>query len=143
MHLTPSAPQSPADLQRRAQQTFEGFTTSLNGGLADTSMFASELRLGRRGLLSLVDATAELRKLQTTYQRVSCRADPGSITVKKAERAPDGYRAIAVTTCDFTDRAGQKTTERFPLEVEGMRSGGRDVITGLWLPEKMVLWQPR
>lgn len=141
--LTPSAAQSPADLQRRAQRTFEGFTASLNGGLADTSMFASEVRLGRRGLLSLVDATAELRKLEGTYSRVACRSDPGSITVKKAERTPDGYRAIAVTTCDFTDKAGQKTTERFPLEVEGVRSGGRDVITGLWLPEKMVLWQPR
>jgi len=130
-------------LKSRATSAAEAFHASLNSGLKDTSFFASEVRLGRRGLMSKVDAIGELRKLEGKYSRISCKPESGSLTVKKAEQAPDGFRAIMTSYCDLTDKGGQNSTEKFALEIEAARSGGKDLISGLWQPEKMVLWQPR
>jgi hypothetical protein len=134
---------SGGELVQRAAVISESFYKAVNAGMLDTGQFAPEVRLGRRGLLTKVEVGGELRKLQTSYARVSCRPDIRTLTVKKAESSPDGFRAIVTSYCDLTDNVGNTTTERFALEIEATRSGSADVIAGLWQPEKMVLWQPR
>ena len=99
-------------LRGRAAATADRFMATLNGGLKDTSILGPEVRLGRRGLMSKTDAIAELHKLDASYDRVSCKADTGSLTVKKAEQAPDGYRAIVATFCDFTDKSRSSSTSQ-------------------------------
>lgn len=131
------------DLKKRGAIAVEAFYKSLAGGLKDTEIFASEMRLGRRGLMSKVEAVAELRKIDGRFGRVACKPDMPTLTVKKPDQAPDGFRAIVTSFCDLTDKAGQTVTERFPLEIEVARNAGQDRITGLWQPEKMVLWQAR
>lgn len=131
------------DLRKRGAIAVETFYRSLSGGLNDTEVFASEMRLGRRGLMGKVEAVAELRKLDGKYGRVACKPDMSTLSVKKPDQAPDGFRAIITSFCDLTDKSGQTVTERFPLEIEVARNAGKDRITGLWQPEKMVLWQAR
>lgn len=129
-------------LRQRAVATTEALMASLNSGLQDTGLLAPELRLSRRGLMNKADAAAELRKTLAAHSAVACKAETASLTLKKAEQAPNGYRAIVPAFCDLTGPAGT-TTEAFRLELEATDAGGRDQITGLWQPDKMVLWQPK
>jgi hypothetical protein len=49
------------------------FLDELNSGLRDASLFGADVRLGRRGLMSRVEAVTELRKLQAKYAEIHCR----------------------------------------------------------------------
>lgn len=135
---------APADDAGRAAAAFGWFTGALNDGLKDTSRFAGELRLGRRGLMTDREAANLLREFIGGLKTSTCRIDQKSLTAKPDGRRPEALKALATMTCDLTDRAGQARTERFPLEIEVTRqTGGGDRITGLWQPDTMILWQPR
>lgn len=120
------------------------FFDELNTGLHDSSIFDANIRLGRRGLMSKVDALNELRKLQFKYTRINCRMESDKPTLKHAESARNGFRATVQTECDFTDLTGVSTTERFPFEIEATPGPrGALLISGLWHSETMWFWQAR
>jgi TIR domain len=120
------------------------FFEDINAGLSDSSLFDEDVRLGRRGLMSKVDAVSELRKIWSTYSKINCRIEGTTPTLKPSQFAQNGFRVKVDSECDFTDQSGAPKTERFPLEIEATRdSGGRLLISGLWQPETMWFWQPR
>ena len=120
------------------------FFDELNTGLHDSSIFDANVRLGRRGLMSKVDALNELRKVQFKYTKINCRMESDKPTLKHAEFARNGFRAMVQTECDFTDLTGVSTTERFPFEIEATPGPrGNLLISGLWHSETMWFWQPR
>ena len=134
---------SEAEMKTRGQAVAQAFLKQLNAGLPDSSLLAQELRLGRRGLMSNVEAASELRKLGAKYSAVDCKVDGGNVSVKPAQHVKNGLRVNFSSICDFTGASGARTTERFPLEIEAAKENGADRITGMWAPEKMVLWQAR
>ena len=134
---------SEAEMKVRGQAVSQAFLKQLNAGLPDSSVLAQELRLGRRGLMSNVEAAAELRKVSAKYSAVDCKIDGGNVTVKPAQHVKNSLRVNFNSICDFTGASGAHTTERFPLEIEAGKENGADRITGMWAPDKMVLWQAR
>jgi hypothetical protein len=120
------------------------FLDELNAGLRDASLFGADVRLGRLGLMSRVEAVTELRKLQAKYAEIHCRVGRNGVLPREPQHEKNGLRGQIDTECDFTDRAGVTTTQRFPLEIEAARdAGGKFLISGLWQPEEMWLWQAR
>lgn len=116
----------------------------LSAGVPDSALFASEVRLGRRGLMSRAEAVAELRKSYLGYLKVACRSEGAPAIVGPGEKAEKGFRAKVAVVCDLTDKAGQTTTKRVPLEIETTPDAqGALVVSGLWQPEANVFWQPR
>lgn len=121
---------------------------SLDEKLETSSVFASNLRLGRLGAMSSSEAVAELRKLFESYERVTCRRE-GPVTnaggsVGGGGARPDaGDRVTLNVVCDLTDQQRKTTTRAFPLEIEVVRGTSGPVIAGLWQPQEQVLWQPR
>lgn len=134
---------SEAELIGRGSTVAAQFLKQVNAGIPDSSLFAKELRLGRRGLMTSVEAVAELRKFNAKYQSVVCQVDPSSVKLKPAQHPASVWRVNFVTQCDVAAGSGPRTTERFPLEIEATRSGGADRIAGIWAPERMVLWEAR
>lgn len=118
------------------------FLERLADWFPDETLFADDVRLGRRGVMGRTEAVAELKKLKSDYRKVACRADGDKVTAKPGARA-DAFKVSFTAACDFIADGGKTTSERFPLEIEVASSGGRDRIAGLWSPERMVLWQPR
>jgi TIR domain len=120
------------------------FLDELNTGLRDASLFGADVRLGRLGLMSRVEAVTELRKLQAKYAEIHCRVGRNGVLPREPQHEKNGLRGQIDTECDFTDRAGVTTTQRFPLEIEAApAAGGKFLISGLWQPEEMWLWQAR
>jgi TIR domain len=139
-----AGPTPPFDLTQHAQQLTDRFLGQMNSGLTDSSLFAADVRLGRRGVMSQSDAAAELRKLKDTVSAVRCRSDGGPPVLVPPNTSTNGFRAKVTCVCDVTDKAGTTTTKRFPLELEGVPgNGGKYLISGLWQPELMLFWQPR
>jgi hypothetical protein len=133
-----------ADQGSNAVTIANRFFDDVNGGFHDSSLFDEDVRLGRRGLMSKVDAITELRKIWSTYSKINCRMEGNTPTLKPSQFAQDGFRVKVDSECDFTDQGGTPKTEHFPLEIEATRdSGGRLLISGLWQPETMWFWQPR
>ena len=130
--------------ESRVTTVAKHFLDELNAGLRDSSLFDAEVRLGRLGQLSRVEAVTELRKLWASYAGIHCGIGRNGVTPKDPQYARNGIRAQVDTECDFTDRAGVATTRRFPLEIEaGPDVAGNFLISGLWQPEEAWLWQPR
>lgn len=141
---TPRSPPPPLDLTQEARRVADKFLAGMGTGLGDSSLFAADVRLGRRGLMSQADATAELRKLKDKVAAIKCRTDGASPVLIPPQTAPNGFRAKLTCVCDVTDKAGATVTQKFPLELEAVpASSGGYVISGLWQPEQMVFWQPR
>lgn len=112
-------------------------------GFESTALLDSDVRLGQRGLMSRVDAAAELRKLGQRSGRISCRLDSDYVELRSPEQASSGFRAKLTVICDLAGRGGKTETKRFPLEIEVVRKGDTLQISGMWQPEEMVLWQRR
>jgi hypothetical protein len=141
---TTPAPPKPVDLTSEASLVAQSFLMQISAGLGDSSLFAPDVRLGRRGLMSQADATTELRKLRDKVSAIKCRADGTAPVLVPPNNAPNGFRAKIVCVCDITEKSGTTTTQKFPLELEAVpSSGGKYLISGLWQPEQMVFWQPR
>ena len=117
------------------------FVDALNTGFANSSLFDAEVRLGRRGNMTRVEAVTDLRRSLSRYSKINCRTDGGSPTSKSPELGRSGLRIKVYLVCDFVNEAGSVTTEHFPIEIE--TAADTLLITGLWHSEKMVLWQPR
>ena len=117
------------------------FFDALNSGLNDSSLFDSDVRLGKRGLMSRADAANEFRKLFLKYSKINCRPDDASAALKTPQFPESGFRAKMYVECDFTDKSSKVATQRFPIEFEV--AANTNLITGLWQSEEMVLWQPR
>jgi len=130
--------------ESRAVLIANRFFENVNAGLLDSSLFDEDVRLGRRGLMSKVEAVGELRKLWSKYSKIDCRMDRNSLTLKQPEFAQNGFRVRIETECDFTDQSGAARTERFPLEIEAAPDpSGKLLISGLWQSETLWFWQPR
>ena len=128
----------------RATKVITQFFEELNAGLGDSSPFAADVRLGGRGLMSKIEVVTELRNLPSVHRKIYCRMSDGSLTLKTPEFAQNGFRAKIYCECDLRDNSGTVTTRRFPLEIEaGPNPHDKLLITGLWHPEEMVLWQRR
>jgi hypothetical protein len=122
------------------------FVDALNARFEDSSLFNSEVRLGRRGNMTRVEAVTDLRQSLSKYSKINCRTDGGSPTPKSPELGRSGIRLKVYLVCDFVDETGSITTEHFPIEIEAAPDASNKnalLITGLWHSEKMVLWQPR
>lgn len=121
----------------------DSFFAALGGGLHNSSSLAPNVRLGRLGTMSRDAAIAELRKLNETYTKISCRREGSTVTpADKAAKTPQAVRATITASCDFTDKSGRTTTKSFPLEVEVASDNGKALISGLWEPQAEVLWVP-
>src|SRR5262249_37798051 len=77
---------------RTASQHAEGatkvvsqFFDALNSGFADSSVFDSELRLGRRGNMTRVEAVTTLRQFRSKYNKVKCRPEANAPVLKTPE----------------------------------------------------------
>jgi hypothetical protein len=141
---TSSGPQKPKDLTKEATRVADKFFAGVSSGLGDSSLFAADVRLGRRGLMSQAEATTELRKLKDKYASLKCRSDGTSPVLVPPQNTPNGFRAKLTCVCDVTDKAGTTVTQKFPLELEAVPApSGAYLISGLWQPEQMVFWQPR
>jgi hypothetical protein len=133
-----SATESP--VKTSAQRFFD----ELSKGLRDSSLFHVEVRLGRLGLMSRVEAVTELRKLWDKYAEIHCQIGRNGVTPGDPQHARTGIRGQIDTECDFTDLEGVAVTRRFPLEIEATPGErGTFLISGLWHAEEMWLWQPR
>jgi hypothetical protein len=141
---TTPVPPKPVDLTGEATRLSQSFLTQISAGLSDSSLFASDVRLQRRGLLSQADAMAELRKFKDKAASIKCRSDGTAPVLVPPQNTPNGFRAKLVCVCDITDKAGATVTQKFPLELEAVPStSGKYLISGLWQPEQSVFWQPR
>ena len=130
----------------RASNLAKQFVDALNARFEDSALFDAEVRLGRRGNMTRVEAITDLRRSLSKYSKINCRTDGSSPTQKSPELGRSGLRLKVSLVCDFADEAGNTTTEQFPIEIEtapALSSANALVITGLWHSEKMVLWQPR
>ncbi len=137
-------PPKPVDLTGEAKRVSDQFLAQISAGLGDSSLFASDVRLGRRGLMSQAEATSELRKLKDKVAAIKCRSDGTAPVLVPPNNAPNGFRAKVSCICDVTDKTGGTITQKFPLEIEAVpAAGGKYLISGLWQPEVMVFWQPR
>ena len=134
----------PIDLTAQAKQVSDKFLAQMNAGVGDSSIFAPDLRLGRRGLMSQSEAMTELRKIKDKYSTVNCRSDGTNPVLVPPQNTPNGFRAKFSAVCDLTDKAGATITQRFPMELEAVpHASGKFLISGLWQPDQMVFWQPR
>ena len=115
----------------------------MNSGTLDANLFASEVRLGRRGAMSKTEAVAEFGKLKSKFVRINCILDNCGSTPKPAETASSVSRVNLPCVCRFTKSSGAQVVERFTLEMEIIKSSNSDQFSGLWTPEKMVQWQSR
>src|SRR5262245_42663029 len=125
----------------RISKVVNQFVDALNAGFADSSLFDAEVRLGRRGNMTRVEAVTDLRRFLSRYSKLNCRTDGSSPTSKSPELGRSGLRVKIYLVCDFVNENGGVTTEHFPIEIE--TTPDTLLITGLWHSEKMVLWQPR
>jgi TIR domain len=133
-------------IDSRASKLVKQFVDALNARLADSSLFDAEVRLGRRGNMTRVEAVTDLRRSLSKYSKVNCRTDGSSPTSKSPELGRSGLRIKVYLVCDFADESGNSTTEHFPIEIEATSDASNTntlLITGLWHSERMVLWQPR
>jgi TIR domain-containing protein len=129
-----------------ASKVVTQFFDALNSGFADSSVFDSELRLGRRGNMTRVEAVTTLREFRSQHNKVNCRPDGTSPVLKSPELARSDLRVKIDVDCDFTDKEGNTTSVNFPLEIEAgpnPQNAKTFLITGVWHSDKMVLWQPR
>jgi|KBSMisStandDraft_5_1062788.scaffolds.fasta_scaffold183557_1 hypothetical protein len=137
-----SSPDETSDLSAsRISKVVKQFVDALNTGFADSSLFDTEVRLGRRGNMTRVEAVTDLRRFLSRYSKLNCRTDGSSPTSKSPELGRSGLRVKIYLVCDFVNENGGVTTEHFPIEIE--TAPDTFLITGLWHSEKMVLWQPR
>jgi TIR domain len=125
----------------RISKVVNQFIDALNAGFANSSLFDAEVRLGRRGNMTRVEAVTDLRRFLSRYSKLNCRTDGSSPTSKSPELGRSGLRIKIYLVCDFVNENGGVTTEHFPIEIE--TTPDTLLITGLWHSEKMVLWQPR
>jgi TIR domain len=133
-------------IDSRASKVVKQFVDALNARLGDSSLFDAEVRLGRRGNMTSVEAVTELRRSLSKYSKINCRADGSSPTMKSPELGRSGLRIKVYLVCDFVNETGNATTEHFPIEIEAATNPSNTnalLITGLWHSEKMVLWEPR
>ena len=119
------------------------FLEQRNAGLPDTTLFASDVRLGQRALMGRIEAADGFRKFVQRYARVNCRHDIPYVELRQPEQSSSNFRAKVSVTCDLTDKQGRTLTKRFPLELEVVRAEEALRIAGLWQPEEIVLWQRR
>jgi TIR domain-containing protein len=146
-------PPPPAPGYRTASQQAEGatkvvseFFDALNSGFADSSLFDSELRLGRRGNMTKVEAVTTLRQFQSQYGKVKCRPGGDAPALKTPELSRSDLRVKVDVDCDFADKKGESTSTSFPIEIEAApdpQNAKGYLITGMWHSDKMILWQPR
>jgi hypothetical protein len=130
----------------RDTKVVKQFVDALNARFEDSSVFSSEVRLGRRGNMTRVEAVTDLRRSLSKYSKLNCRTDGSDPTLKSPELGRSGLRLKVYLVCDFGDETGGTTTEHFPIEIEAAPDAGNKnalQITGLWHSERMVLWQPR
>ena len=125
----------------RISKVVNQFVDALNAGFANSSLFDAEVRLGRRGNMTRVEAVTDLRRFLSRYSKLNCRTDGTNPTSKSPELGRSGLRIKIYLVCDFVNENGGATTEHFPIEIE--TTPDTLLITGLWHSEKMVLWQPR
>src|SRR5262249_10589299 len=112
----------------------------------DSSVFSSEVRLGRRGNMTRVEAVTDLRRSLSKYSKLNCRTDGSDPKLKTPELGRNGLRLKGLFWVEFGDETGGTTTEHFPIEIEAAPDAGNKnalQITGLWHSDRMVLWQPR
>ncbi len=131
------------DPSKQALTVSGEFLKQLNAGVPDTTLFASDVRLGQRGLMGRSEAADEFRKFGQRYARVNCRHDIPYVELRQPEQSSSSFRAKVSVLCDLTDKLGRTLTKRFPLELEVVRADEALRIAGLWQPEEMVLWQRR
>jgi hypothetical protein len=116
----------------------------LGSGIPDSSVFAADVRLGKRGLMNRVEAVTELRKVQAVYPKIVCRIDGPLTPVTNSGQNRTSTRMKFLTACDMTDKSGVVSTQRVPLEVETTPDGdGTHRVSGLWQPEAQLFWQAR
>ena len=130
----------------RASNLAKQFINALNAGFENSTLFDAEVRLGRRGNMTRVEAVTDLRQSLSKYSKVNCRTDGNSPTQKSTELGRNGIRLKQSLVCDFADQAGNTTTEQFAIEIEAVPAPSNTnewMITGLWQSDKMVLWQPK
>jgi TIR domain len=130
-----------APVEGRASKMVKQFVDALNARFGDSSLFDAEVRLGRRGNMTRVEAITDLRRSLSKYSKINCRTDGSNPISKSPELGRSGLRIKVYLVCDFADEAGNATTEHFPIEIEA--AADSNLITGLWHSERMVLWQPR
>jgi hypothetical protein len=146
-------PDAPTPGYKTASQKAEGatkvvgeFFDALNSGFSDSSLFDSELRLGRRGNMTKVEAVTTLRQFQSQYSKVKCRPGGDAPTLKTPELSRSDLRVKVDVDCDFADKKGKSTSTSFPIEIEAApdpQNAKGYLITGMWHSDKMILWQPR
>lgn len=131
------------DLEKGARELAVALLDKVSSGMPDGPMLADEVRLGRRGMMTRREAIAELGKLKSRHKDVKCVLATDQEKSKPAQHAGGGIRIGVSCICDFTEASGETAQERFPLEIEvsPTSEGGR--ISGMWAPDKMVLWEPR
>jgi hypothetical protein len=135
-----------ASVDNRQSKVVKRFVEALNARFEDSSLFDAEVRLGRRGNMTRVEAVTDLRRSLSRYSKLNCRTDGSSPTLKSPELGRSGLRIKVYLVCDFVDETGNATTENFPIEIEAAPDASNKnavLVTGLWHSERMVLWQPR
>jgi hypothetical protein len=133
-------------VDNRASMLTKQFVAALNAGFEKSNLFAPEVRLGRRGRMTDVEAVAELRSSISKYQKINCRTEGDSTTTTTGPEGRSGLRIKIILVCDFVVSAGHVTTEKIPIEIESVPDPNHTnalLITGLWHSDKMVFWQPR
>src|SRR5262249_1526376 len=133
----PSVSQPASD--SRDSKVAKQFVDALNARFEDSSLFNSEVRLGRRGNMTRVEAVTDLRQSLSKYSKINCRTDGSSPTPKSPELGRSGIRIKIYLVCDFVDKAGAASTEHFPIEIEAAPdASNRNAlpITGLWHSEQ-------
>lgn len=135
-------PKAPASNEAQIANLAAMLVTQLGSGIPDSSLFAQDVRLGKRGLMTKLDAVAELRRAGAAYTRMNCRLEgqPEAVTATSGQDRT-GTRTRVVSVCDLVDASGGTRTERIPLEVEMVPdAGGKLRVTGLWQPDKQLFW---
>src|SRR5262249_7077964 len=130
----------------RDSKVVKEFVDALNARFEDSSVFSSEVRLGRRGNMTRVEAVNDLRRSLFQYSKLHCRTGGSDPNLKSPWLRRRGLRLKGYLLCDFGDETGATTTEHFPIEIEAAPDAGNKnalQITGLWHSDRMVLWQPR
>ena len=90
----------------RDTKVVKQFVDALNARFEDSSVFSSEVRLGRRGNMTRVEAVTDLRRSLSKYSKLNCRTDRSDPTLKSTELGRSGLRLKVYLVCDFVNETG-------------------------------------
>jgi len=90
----------------RDSKVVKQFVDALNARFEDSSVFSLEVRLGRRGNMTRVEAVTDLRRSLSKYSKLNCRTDGSDPTLKSPELGRSGLRLKVYLVCDFVNETG-------------------------------------